>query len=83
MVDNRVLDVKIEDLPDSVENHRGHESLDEGEREALRGDAARDDVPPLEIASQGLKFKRQSESLAAGDFNLIISFQRKIKGDQR
>ena len=47
VVDHRVLDVEIEDLPDRVEKHRDDEGLGEAEREPLRGDGARDDVPPL------------------------------------
>ena len=55
VVDHRVLDVKVEDLPDRVEEHRDDEGLRETEREPLRGDGARDDVPSLEVAGQGLQ----------------------------
>ena len=55
MVDHRVLNVEIEDLPHGVEKHRDDEGLGEREREALRGDRAGDDVPSLEVASQRLE----------------------------
>ena len=55
MVNDGVLDVKIENLPDGIEKHRDDEGLREVEREALRGDRAGDDVPSLEVASQRLE----------------------------
>ena len=55
MVDHRVLNVEIEDLPHGVEKHRDDEGLGEREREALRGDRAGDDVPSLEVARQRLE----------------------------
>ena len=71
MVDHRVLNVKIENLqtgfistvecevcshlPHRVEKHGDDERLGETQGETLRGDGARDDVPPLEVAGQRLE----------------------------